>query len=86
MSSVPFPGPWAERGACREEPADLFFIDVGGTAGRAREICGGCEVRNDCAEYALRYPAIRGFWGGLSDQERKKERSRRRVDALRLVG
>lgn len=40
----------------------------------AVSLCNGCEVRNACAEYALKwYPA--GIWGGTTDSSRIKLRA-----------
>ena len=41
-------------------------------------MCQACPVRNECAEYAI-VREIYGFWGGLTEDERKKERRRRRI-------
>lgn len=39
---------------------------------QAKRICLGCEVRNECLEYALQKDERFGIWGGLSERERRK--------------
>lgn len=75
---VPFPGEWRDRAACRDADPELFFAV--GTSGkhakpdprtaRAKMICRGCCVRDDCLGYALAHPSVHGTWGGLTEQER----------------
>ena len=48
-----------------------------------RQICAGCRVKKQCLDYALTEPKERfGFWGGMSEPERREymraERQRRR--------
>lgn len=45
---------------------------------KARKICGGCPVRQDCLEYAIRTDERWHVWGGVlfsSDAERIKARA-----------
>ena len=78
---VPPPGSWTQRGACKGADPGLFFghskapktQDI-----RRRMLCAGCPVLAECRAYAMRYPDIRGFWGGMSEQERRDERARLR--------
>ncbi|MDN5915126.1 MAG: WhiB family transcriptional regulator [Pseudonocardia sp.] len=37
----------------------------------ARAVCGGCPVRAECLEYALRVGEDFGIWGGLDEAERR---------------
>jgi WhiB family redox-sensing transcriptional regulator len=77
---------WQHRAACRGEQTSLFFPDnplEDRTARRAREakakaICAGCPVRDECLEYALRTREAHGVWGGMNEYERRallRERS-----------
>ena len=62
------PGPWADRAACAGMDTDIFF-----NADRqeeARNICLGCPVVLECAEYAIENET-EGFWGGLSPRQRE---------------
>ncbi len=40
-------------------------------------MCGGCEVRMECLEYALRHGEKFGIWGGMSERERRRIRRQR---------
>lgn len=75
---------WMNDAACRGEPLDLFFgIDGerGGSVARrqakAKAICQPCPARAECADHALSMPEKYGIFGGLSEEERAKERRRR---------
>jgi hypothetical protein len=59
----------------------------------ARQLCGGCPVRAECLELALRdearpYVMPHGIFGGLAPWERKKlnRGRRRRAHAVRVRG
>ncbi len=74
---------WASRGACRQEDPDLFFpIASTGPAlaqiAAAKTVCGRCEVRPDCLAYAIESGQDCGIWGGMTEEERRAERSRHR--------
>ena len=76
---------WREFAVCRDRDPELFF-PVGGTGpaliqlAEAKEICGGCPVRNVCLEWAIVTGVEYGVWGGLSEDERRsfKRRTLRR--------
>ena len=40
-------------------------------------MCGGCEVKTECLEYALRHGEKFGIWGGMSERERRRIRRQR---------
>lgn len=66
---------WMAHGLCREVGADLFFPEGRGGAvaaqtAQAKQICGGCRVRQLCLEWALETGQNTGVWGGLSEDER----------------
>lgn len=81
---------WLADAKCARESEDpeLFFPEKSGTAlsqsRAAKGICNGredgevCPVRDQCLEYALTNNERFGVWGGMSEQERAKERRRRR--------
>ncbi len=86
------PGPNADRwdwqldGACRGEDPNLFFHPEGerGAAREAREtaakaICAQCPVLRECAEHALAVREPYGVWGGMSEDERERLWSARRL-------
>lgn len=69
--------------------SDLFFPEeVRSAVGRAilveaREVCFGCEVREECLEYALQFEEW-GIWGGMSEQERNRLRRKRGIRFLNV--
>jgi WhiB family redox-sensing transcriptional regulator len=52
---------------------ELFHPGAGnsGDAAKAKAVCDGCEVREDCLEHALTHHETLGIWGGLSPRERR---------------
>ena len=44
---------WQERANCLGVDPDLFFPERGASTKEAKSVCGGCEVRMECLEYAL---------------------------------
>jgi WhiB family transcriptional regulator, redox-sensing transcriptional regulator len=84
---------WVRRARCKDEDPDLFF-PVGTTGSSslqtemAKAICGLCEVRPECLEWALATGQDSGVWGGLSEDERRALRRarRRRRDRISVAG
>ena len=72
---------WRERAACRDEEPDLFFPrgNTGPAAMQieeAKQVCRGCDVRDQCLQWALDNDQEHGVWGGLSEDERRALRRR----------
>ncbi|WP_170220999.1 MULTISPECIES: WhiB family transcriptional regulator [Amycolatopsis] len=67
---------WQERALCAQTDPEAFFPEKGGSTREAKRICQGCEVRDDCLEYALAHDERFGIWGGLSERERRKLKKR----------
>lgn len=67
---------WHREGACRGSDSRLWFPTQGdhGAAGRAKRICGGCQVRQLCLAHALKTPEEFGIWGGMSPRERNRHK------------
>ena len=67
---------WHVHGVCHGmdvEDADVFFPlprDHEAIA-EAKELCGWCPVRRDCANFALENRLKEGIWGGLTEAERR---------------
>lgn len=56
--------PWREKASCQDADPSLFILDSGTSAGRGKEYCQRCVVREKCYEYARRNKCI-GLWGGV---------------------
>jgi WhiB family transcriptional regulator, redox-sensing transcriptional regulator len=67
---------WQTDSLCAQTDPEAFFPEKGGSTRDAKKICGSCEVRNQCLEYALENDERFGIWGGLSERERRKLRKR----------
>ena len=68
---------WQIRGACRGMNSEFFFSPDGerGMArdireSRAKSVCRGCPVLDQCRRHALTVREPHGVWGGLSAGER----------------
>ncbi len=67
---------WQTDALCAQTDPEAFFPEKGGSTRDAKRICGSCEVRSQCLEYALANDERFGIWGGLSERERRKLRKR----------
>jgi WhiB family redox-sensing transcriptional regulator len=65
-----FLGSWSKLAICAGENPDTFFPSNGDPGTRARQICGHCPVRRDCAEYATGTDEF-GIRGGLDQEQRR---------------
>ena len=63
---------WRLSALCGETDPEAFFPEKGGSTREAKRICQGCEVRDECLEYALAHDERFGIWGGLSERERRR--------------
>jgi WhiB family redox-sensing transcriptional regulator len=84
--SLPFVGnfrttEWMDLGLCRDNAPEIFFPSDGAGVEKARKICGRCEVKDLCLEYALVEEIEHGVWGGASERERRRIKRRRRDGA-----
>ena len=61
---------WLDQARCLEVDAALHFPEKGGSSREAKLICRGCEVREQCLEYALEHSEA-GVWGGMTERERR---------------
>ena len=62
--------PWQEQALCAQTDPEAFFPR------EAKKVCGRCDVRGDCLEYALAHDERFGIWGGLSERERRRLKRR----------
>lgn len=63
---------WKLRGLCAQTDPEAFFPEKGGSTSEAKKICGRCEVKAECLNFALATDERFGIWGGLSERERRK--------------
>ncbi len=76
---------WQTKAACRGPQSTAFFPpshaerkeEKIARESRAKSICAGCHVRNDCLGYAIAIREPHGIWGGLNETERKQLLDRR---------
>lgn len=71
---------WQHRAACRGPNQIIFFppprlerrTEKRQREQRAKEICGGCSVQQECLDYALSIREQHGIWGGSTESERRE--------------
>ncbi|RAY13613.1 WhiB family transcriptional regulator [Actinomadura craniellae] len=73
---------WTDDAACRGVDPELFY-PIGYAAevfkhqeAQAKAVCGGCSVRAECLDWALRAGEPDGIWGGTTPEERRYLRRR----------
>lgn len=71
---------WMARAACQGLNPNTFHPTRTQplVARQARQVCNGCPVIDDCAEYAINDPNLQGVWGGMSWIERTRIRQTRK--------
>ncbi|MHA7277307.1 WhiB family transcriptional regulator [Arthrobacter sp. Hz1] len=67
---------WQADSLCAQTDPEAFFPEKGGSTRDAKKVCGACNVRSQCLEYALANDERFGIWGGLSERERRRLRKR----------
>lgn len=69
---------WREGAACVGKVDADFFPAPDDTRSitRAKALCAGCPVREDCLIFALETNQPDGIWGGYTAKERTKIRRR----------
>ena len=89
MNTSPLPDPdsptaWMAEGRCRMYPAAMFFPSDGVGVEKARKVCNGCPVQDQCLEHALEHRIEHGVWGGASERQRRRILKQRRQGAEHL--
>lgn len=71
---------WQLNASCRDMDSDLFFHPErergparAAREARAKQICQGCPVLQQCRDHALAVREAYGVWGGLSAVERDEQ-------------
>lgn len=69
---------WRDDAGCLGADPELFFPTGSESAkvAKAKVICAGCAVRQQCLDVAIPDASLEGVWGGLSAIERRKLRAR----------
>lgn len=71
---------WMTQSACRDEPPSLFYPLQGHVPGRAKDICRGCPVQEECLDYSIEIRDWEGVWGGVPGRKRKLIARARGID------
>lgn len=76
---------WQRHAACRGMDVAAFFHPYGERGEpwrererRAKQVCQGCPVRQECLDHSLAVEEPFGTWGGLGERERWEIVQRRR--------
>ncbi|MEU9032205.1 WhiB family transcriptional regulator [Streptomyces sp. NPDC048383] len=67
---------WYALALCAQTGPSFFFPEPGSSLRDAKRLCGACEGRAACLQYALANDERFGVWGGLSEAERQALRRR----------
>jgi hypothetical protein len=71
---------WQDSAICREIPPNILFPNPHEYLHKeVAQFCSGCDVRAQCAQYALDLGIYEGYWGGVPAFGRD---SRRRLTAV----
>ena len=65
---------WREEAVCFGVDDVDFFADDDVSVMRAKALCAGCPVRDDCLAFAIESNQSQGVWGGQAPAERAKLR------------
>lgn len=78
IADVLGPGDWREQAACKGMDPSWWFPEGQGAPGvaKARRVCNGCTVRQQCFEYAEEAPELDGIWGGYGTVSRRRSKNR----------
>jgi len=68
---------WQQDAACRSQGVQTWFSGAPETVDRAKAVCGGCPVREQCYRYAMSDPDLVGMWAGFTEKERRELRRTR---------
>lgn len=75
---------WQDYANCRGADADLFFPERGASTRKAKAICGECQVKAQCLDFAIDVGEKFGIWGGMSERERRRVRRDRQIAARKV--
>lgn len=69
---------WRDDALCAESDPEIFFHSETVHNEAAKDVCGSCDVREQCLEWAMDNDEDAGVWGGLDRKERQALRRKRR--------
>ncbi len=79
---------WTDQASCKGLDTNDFFVDDGNKRYEnepyLKRICSNCPVRLVCLDYALNH-AVTGWWGGMSEKNRRSMRQRLGIIAKSIV-
>ena len=64
------PGDWAQSALCAQVDPELFFPGKSHNGNAAKKICGMCDVRIECLQFAIETDQRGGIWGGMTEHTR----------------
>lgn len=67
--NLPRPEHWADHAACVDSDPAIFQSEE--SRGLAKQVCGGCVVRDECLADAMARQEPTGVWGGLDEDQRR---------------
>ena len=79
IAEVLMPPEWTRKALCAEVDPEIFFPDKGDKTAHVKQICKACTVRAECLEYSFKHNERFGVWGGLTELDRRRLRSRKKV-------
>jgi WhiB family redox-sensing transcriptional regulator len=84
---VPYPS-FDGTQPCRDMDPELFFPVTSKESWyhprQTKPVCAECPFLTECRDYAISY-AVAGFWGGMSEPERRKERERLGIAPIQVA-
>lgn len=70
---------------CSRSDPDAFFPETGDSTRLAKQVCGQCEIKAECLEFALQADERHGIWGGLTPRERARLRTPDRMTRTQRI-
>lgn len=83
---------WRDNAACKSHPEIDWFPQSGtpdaearANLARARAVCAGCPVKDECYGEAILEPWTAGIWAGTTNSQRRRapQQPRRRAPVAR---
>jgi len=72
-------GAWRDDAACKGKNGRFFYPERSQVnAAKGKAICNSCPVREECLDEAIANGERFGIWGGMDQEERRREAQRRR--------